>query len=393
MPGLIASANFYSFLAKGFIRLQLFASAHTDAEKTVLREEMAAFTAEADKAIDAYRGTITQEEDRALFAKLETARTGYREIRAEFLRAAESARTAELDSILRNRLMPSYRAYAAAAEAMLAYNAKNGETLGNGIAERSSDTVRTLLIVTGAALLLAVAVTAVMVRTTNRRLGEVSHQLSAGADQTAAAAGQVSGASQSLAEGASEQAASLEETSASLEEISSMTKRNAESATQAKFLSAEARRAAETGVSSMRDMQSAMDSIKASSASIAQIVKSIDEIAFQTNILALNAAVEAARAGDAGAGFAVVAEEVRALAQRSAQAAKETAGKIEESVARSGAGRYCFFRGAGLSSRLAARSASVTVETTPPAGTWRPASQTRALRTRRRWSSCFQLAW
>ncbi len=189
MPGLIASANFYSFLAKGFIRLQLFASAHTDAEKTVLREEMAAFTAEADKAIDAYRGTITQEEDRALFAKLETARTGYREIRAEFLRAAESARTAELDSILRNRLMPSYRAYAAAAEAMLAYNAKNGETLGNGIAERSSDTVRTRLIVTGAALLLAVAVTAVMVRTTNRRLGEVSHQLSAGADQTAAAGG------------------------------------------------------------------------------------------------------------------------------------------------------------------------------------------------------------
>ena len=117
-----------------------------------------------------------------------------------------------------------------------------------------------------------------------------------------------------------------------------MPRRTADSATQAKELAAQTRGAADTGATDMAEMNVAMDAIKQSSGEIAKIVKTIDEIAFQTNILALNAAVEAARAGEAGAGFAVVAEEVRALAQRSAQAAKETAAKIEESVAKSNHG-------------------------------------------------------
>jgi methyl-accepting chemotaxis protein len=171
--------------------------------------------------------------------------------------------------------------------------------------------------------------------------GPIQHasgNLSTGAEQITAAATQVSSASQSLAEGSSEQAASLEETSASLEEINSMTKRNADHAQNAKQLAQETRHAADLGTKQMDEMVAAMNAIKASADNIAKIVKSIDEIAFQTNILALNAAVEAARAGEAGMGFAVVAEEVRALAQRSAVAARETATKIEDSIQKSTAG-------------------------------------------------------
>ena len=166
----------------------------------------------------------------------------------------------------------------------------------------------------------------------------VAETLSSGAEQTAAASSQVSSASQSLAEGASEQAASLEETSSSLEEMSSMTKRNAETAGKVKEMGSQARAAGDTAVIDMQAMAKAMDAIKTSSDGIAKIIKTIDEIAFQTNILALNAAVEAARAGEAGAGFAVVADEVRSLAQRCAQAAKETATKIEDSVQKSADG-------------------------------------------------------
>jgi len=166
-------------------------------------------------------------------------------------------------------------------------------------------------------------------------ISQITETLSAGAEQTAAAAHQVSASSQSLAEGASEQAASLEETSASLEELSSMTKRNAESARDAKDTVSRTRGSADQGTMQMTAMQEAMQAINGASDEINKILKTIDDIAFQTNILALNAAVEAARAGEAGAGFAVVADEVRALAQRSANAARETAVRIDASVKRS----------------------------------------------------------
>ncbi|HLP01964.1 MAG TPA: methyl-accepting chemotaxis protein [Opitutaceae bacterium] len=188
------------------------------------------------------------------------------------------------------------------------------------------------LAVAASGLLLAAVLAFTITRSIARGIRSVVDSLSGGADHVVSAAAQVASASQSLAQGVSEQAASLEETSASIEEMSSMTNRNAANAEQANALAKRAREAAERGGSDIQAMSTAMGAIKASSSDIAKIIKTIDEIAFQTNILALNAAVEAARAGEAGAGFAVVAEEVRALAQRSAQAAKETSDQIETAI-------------------------------------------------------------
>jgi methyl-accepting chemotaxis protein len=163
-------------------------------------------------------------------------------------------------------------------------------------------------------------------------LNEVMGNIQAASEQVASGSKQVSESSMSLSQGATEQASSVEQLTASLEEISSQTKLNADNAAQANVLAEEAKANAAQGNEQMKGMLSAMDDINDASGNISKIIKVIDEIAFQTNILALNAAVEAARAGQHGKGFAVVAEEVRNLAARSANAAKETTELIEGSI-------------------------------------------------------------
>jgi len=140
--------------------------------------------------------------------------------------------------------------------------------------------------------------------------------------------------SQTLSQGASEQAASLEETSASLEELTAMTRQNADNAREANQMMRETTQVVSKANDTMGATQKAMDAVSQAGSEIAKIIKTIDEISFQTNLLSLNAAVEAARAGEAGKGFAVVAEEVRSLAQRAATAAKTTSQLIEGTVTR-----------------------------------------------------------
>ncbi len=182
---------------------------------------------------------------------------------------------------------------------------------------------------------LAVALNASLesIQSTLANAQSISIEVSAAATQMAASAQQISS-------GAQEQAASLEETAASLEEISSTVKQNTDNAQQASQLANGARDAAEHGGQVVESAVAAMNEITKSSKKIADIITTIDEIAFQTNLLALNAAVEAARAGEQGRGFGVVAAEVRSLAQRTATAAKEIRGLIADSSSKVEAGTF-----------------------------------------------------
>jgi methyl-accepting chemotaxis protein len=210
--------------------------------------------------------------------------------------------------------------------------------------------------IAGVGIVAGIVIAWLITGSVSRGITNVAGRLAAESDKAAVSAVHVAEASQSMAGGASQQASSLEETSSSLHEMASMTTRNSENAQNAKTLANQARSTADAGAAEMEQMKSAMGAIKGSSLEISKIIKTIDEIAFQTNILALNAAVEAARAGEAGLGFAVVAEEVRNLAQRSAQAAKETAEKISTSTEKSE-------QGVRISEKMAGNLAAIVEKT------------------------------
>jgi methyl-accepting chemotaxis protein len=331
----VKTQNFRVFGGEKIMILAAF-----DNDPALLRqwqEQVRAAHADLKAAIDQLRGLMRVESGKRAAAELAEGVERWMAVhrRVEALALAGQPHEAQQVSLKEGR--PLMEANEAAAEVIV----RNQERfLVSDMETAEAAYTRSLWVLSAVAgvTLVTVALFGLVVRGINRALRDTAKELNAGSTQVAAASTQVASAAQSLAQGATEQAAALEETSASMEEMASIARANAENGKQAARLVADVAQQVGESNASLDAMVGSMTAITESSGKVARIIKTIDEIAFQTNILALNAAVEAARAGEAGMGFAVVADEVRTLAQRSAQAARDTQQLIEESIVRSNDG-------------------------------------------------------
>ncbi|HEX4228737.1 MAG TPA: methyl-accepting chemotaxis protein [Bryobacteraceae bacterium] len=251
---------------------------------------------------------------------------------AEISELSHQGKKDDAVTALHERLLPAFDAIANLEQRRTSVRLATASDLASSASGFGGSSLVAVWIGSGIALAVCVLLCLYSRRRVFRELLAIVASFEENANRLAACVSQVSSSGHTLSNGCSQQAASIEEISSSVEEMSAMTLRNSENSARASSMMADTSSQISRSNVALKDMIASMEAIQASSEKVAKINRTIDEIAFQTNILALNAAVEAARAGDAGMGFAVVADEVRNLAQRSAAAAKDTAILIEEAI-------------------------------------------------------------
>ncbi len=343
------------------------------AERRELASVIDEESAKCDDYMAGYEKTKLAEEEQQTLPKFLEPWERYKKLRAQGLALALEGKDAQANAVFAGEARQMQADARTNLRKLIDINARTAEETNTNIQDEAAAARTQMLTVIGVGLLLAVGLgfllsrqiagalmetvrvleavaqgdfTKKLDRTSKDEIGRMARALNTAvermraalaeirdrASEVAAVSEQLASASEQLSSGAQEQASSLEETSANLEEMTATVKQNADSAQQANQLASGSRDSAEKGGQVVGNAVGAMKEINDSSKRIADIITTIDEIAFQTNLLALNAAVEAARAGEQGRGFAVVAAEVRNLAQRSATAAKEIKALIQDSV-------------------------------------------------------------
>jgi methyl-accepting chemotaxis protein len=296
------------------------------------KERINAARAQYKKGMDELTVIVVMPEGKVLLAEIDKAITELKPFNSKIIESGGSLKIEEVSRLVTEQLEPGQAKLLTAISALIRYQEQRMDiSVRNADATYKSALIFSIVI-SMIAILVGITIAYFLNKGITKPINRVIDLLTESADLVSSAAGQVAVSSQSLAEGAQGQASAIEETSASLEEMSSMTKANADNATEANGIIGGTKLDVEEAGKIMKDLIISMNEISRASEDTEKIVKTIDEIAFQTNLLALNAAVEAARAGEAGAGFAVVADEVRNLAMRAAEAAKTTETLIEGTV-------------------------------------------------------------